>query len=140
MDFIPIVLAYLEWDGRVLLTRRPAGVPQGGRWEFPGGKVEAGEAFPAALKRELREEVGIAATVEEEIAVTRFRYPDYGVELHLFRVTLAAGEPTGGRVADARWVPVAELGAYEFPPANAALLAAVGRREGRERHPSCPEE
>lgn len=120
--YTPIVLGYIEQNGAVLLSRRPAGAPQGGRWEFPGGKVEPGEELPAALRRELREEIGVEVKVGEEMAVTRYDYPDRGVELHLFRCTLIAGEPAPVGVAAVRWVPYGELARVDFPPANAALL------------------
>ena len=66
----PVVLAYLERDGAILLSHRPWHVHQGGRWEFPGGKVEPGESFRAALRRELWEEVGIMVEVGEETGKT----------------------------------------------------------------------
>jgi mutator protein MutT len=145
-ECIAIALAYLTRAGQVLLTRRPPGVHQELCWEFPGGKLEAGEEFPDALQRELREEVGVSAAVGEEIAVTRYAYPDRCVELHLFQCTLVEGEPVPRQVFAVRWVPVEQLSAYEFPPANAALLAALGSRElpGKASPPegesSCPKE
>ena len=120
-----IVLGYLERDGAVLVSRRPSGVHQAGCWEFPGGKVEAGESLNDALRRELREELGITAAVGEELAVVRYRYPEISVELHLFRCTLISGEPAPHQVAAVRWVPVTELADIAFPPANAALLARL---------------
>jgi len=97
-----------------------------GYWEFPGGKVEAGESLPAALRRELWEEIGVQATVGRELAVTRYAYPKFSVELHLFQCRLMEGEPVPKQVAEIRWVPVAALPQYQFPAANAALLAALG--------------
>ena len=125
--YTPIVLGYIERDGAVLLSRRPEEAHQGGRWEFPGGKVEPGEELPAALRRELREEVGVEVEVGEEMAVTRYNYPDRGVELHLFYCTLIAGEPAPTGVAAVRWTPREELARVNFPPANAALLQELAR-------------
>jgi 8-oxo-dGTP diphosphatase len=136
---LPIVLAFIVRDGRVLLTRRPVGVHQGGRWEFPGGKVAAGETFVAALQRELSEETGVEIAVGTELAATRYAYPDREVELHLFACTLVAGEPEPRQVDAVRWVPMAALATYDFPPANAALLAHVGR-ENFGGSASCPKE
>lgn len=129
-DCVPIVLAYIEQAGQVLLTRRPAGVPQAGRWEFPGGKMEAGEGFADALQREIREEIGVTVVVGAEIAATCHAYPDQCVALHLFRCRLVAGIPSPCQVADVRWVPRSALKDYDFPPANAALLAALRANEG----------
>lgn len=121
-----IVLGLLERDGAVLLSRRPPYVPQGGRWEFPGGKVEAGEDYPTALQREMQEEIGVTITVGEELATTSYRYPEIEVELHLFQCALVEGEPHPCEVAEVRWVAKRDLPTYAFPPANAALLAALG--------------
>ena len=123
--YTPIVLGYIERGGAVLLARRPAGAHQAGRWEFPGGKVEPGETMTAALRRECREELGIAVDVGEEIAQARYCYPDRCVALHLFRCRLPAGEPVPRQVAEVRWTPVGELPQIDFPPANAALLAQL---------------
>lgn len=80
-------------DGRVLLAQRPAGKAYAGYWEFPGGKVEAGEALDAALARELHEELGI--TIEAPCRwITRvFEYPHATVRLNFFRVFAWQGEP-----------------------------------------------
>lgn len=125
MSVIRVVLAWLVRDGRVLLTRRPPGTPLAGLWEFPGGKVEAGETPQAALIRELEEEIGVTVTVGAEIACTQFAYPDRTVELHLYRCTLETGEPRPCQVAAARWVSLTELRDCPMPPANSALLNAL---------------
>lgn len=123
-ECILIVLGYLERAGQVLITRRALGTPQGGRWEFPGGKVEVDESLPAALQRELWEEIGVRASIGDELAMTRYRYPDICVELHLFRCT-TSDAPSSLQVSELRWAPIAELADIDFPPANGALLAAL---------------
>lgn len=137
---ITVVLAYIERDGSVLLTRRPPGVHQAGRWEFPGGKVETDESFSTALQRELCEEIGVTVAINDALTVTRYRYPDRTVELHLFRCDIRSGEPVARQVAEIRWVPKCRLCAYNFPPANAALLRALDLPEQTEGEPSCQKE
>jgi 8-oxo-dGTP diphosphatase len=116
----------LVWkDGRLLIARRPEGVHLGGMWEFPGGKVEAGETPETGLLRELREELGVEATVIGRRAVLEFTYPDRSVRLHPLDCRWLSGEARPAGCEDPRWVAPIELSAYEFPPANASLLAEL---------------
>ena len=82
-------------DGRVLLAQRPPGKHYAGYWEFPGGKLEAGEEPADALARELREELGIAVTRAAPWITQEFVYPHAHVELHFFRVFGYTGNPVG---------------------------------------------
>ena len=87
-----VVAAVIERNGKVLVSlRRPKG-ERASLWEFPGGKVEAGEGERAALARELREELGVRASIGEEYARVEHIYPDLQVELALYRCALHAGE------------------------------------------------
>jgi 8-oxo-dGTP diphosphatase len=116
----------LVWKvGRLLIARRPAGVHLGGMWEFPGGKMETGETPEAGLLRELREELGVEATVIGRRAVLEFTYPERTVRLHPLDCCWLSGEPVPAGCEDPRWVAPTELSAYEFPPANAPLLAEL---------------
>lgn len=126
-NVVPVVLAFIEDRGLVLITRRPAGTHLAGYWEFPGGKVREGESFPAALYREICEEIGVSIAVHDELASTQYQYPDCRVELHLFRCKLLRGEPKALQVAEFRWVPVDSLGDYTFPPANTALFSVLAQ-------------
>lgn len=101
------VAAAVVWDGdRLLLTQRPPGGPLGLQWEFPGGKLEPGESVEEALGRELEEELGVAATPHETLAVERFEYPHgLAVELTFVRCTLASPSLTPSAAVHAlRWV------------------------------------
>ena len=80
-------------DGAFLLARRPAGKVYAGYWEFPGGKLEAGEAPERALARELHEELGIDACTAYPWVTRVFAYPHATVRLNFFRVTAWKGEP-----------------------------------------------
>lgn len=104
-----------------LVTRRQPGVHLAGMWEFPGGKVDPGETHDAALRRELREELGVEAEVGERVYHTRHAYPDRTVELHFYRCSLK-GVPRPLLGQEMRWVPRAELRALGFPPADTELI------------------
>jgi len=80
-----VVAAFLrDSQGRILLARRPPGKVRAGLWEFPGGKVHAGESPEEALRRELREELGLEARIGRELARLTHTYPDLTIELLLF--------------------------------------------------------
>jgi 8-oxo-dGTP diphosphatase len=80
-------------DGAFLLARRPAGKVYAGYWEFPGGKIEAGEPAAEALARELREELGIEPRTAYPWLTREYVYPHAAVRLHFFRVTACHGDP-----------------------------------------------
>jgi 8-oxo-dGTP diphosphatase len=126
----PLVLvaaAVIERDGRVLLTRRQAGVHLAGQWEFPGGKCDPGETLPACLARELREELDVEATVGEELFFATHDYPDRRVEIHFLRCQLqGSAAPQLGQ--EMRWVARHELSTLEFPPADAELVRRLAGR------------
>ena len=112
----------IERDGEILITRRRPGAHLAGLWEFPGGKRQPGEDLDQALRREIAEELGISARVEDKIETIDWAYEDTRVRLHFFRCT-ALGEPRPLEGQEMAWVSRADLGRYEFPPADAALLA-----------------
>ena len=121
MNTTVVTAAVVERDGCFLVTRRPEGTHLGGYWEFPGGKCEPGETFAACLARELAEELGVAASVGEELLTTTHAYPDRSVELHFLRCSLR-GTPVPQDGQEMRWVPRAELARLQFPPADDELI------------------
>jgi 8-oxo-dGTP diphosphatase len=125
MKRIHVVAAVIEHDGRVLIARRPEHVHQGGKWEFPGGKVEPVESPLEALGRELREELGIEVSAAQPLITIAHNYPDKHVLLDVWRVSAFEGKPYGVEGQEVRWVPHSELSAYEFPAANAAIVTAA---------------
>ena len=105
--------------GRVLAARRerPAG------WELPGGKVEAGETEPAALVRELREELGVSVEVGERIGPDVPIGPDFLLRAWTAKVT--DGEPTALEHAELRWLPEHELDSVSWLPADRPVITAL---------------
>lgn len=113
-------------DGRVLLARRPEGKAYAGFWEFPGGKIEDGEAPVAALRRELHEEVGIDAGRTYPWITLRHAYPEKSVRLHFYRVADWQGEPHGREAQELSWQDPAALAVAPLLPANQPVLRALG--------------
>lgn len=120
-----VVAAVIEQDDRFLLTRRQAGVHLAGMWEFPGGKIDADETHPAALARELREELDVDVEIGELIFETTHTYPERNVALFFYRCRLkGAPRPLLGQ--EMRWVARNDLAALPFPPADAELITLLG--------------
>ncbi|MEH6585380.1 MAG: 8-oxo-dGTP diphosphatase MutT [Halioglobus sp.] len=115
----------LDAEQNILLTRRHDHLHQGGLWEFPGGKVEAGESVSTALERELREELGITPKKTSPLIEIHHDYGDKSVLLDVHVVWAFSGEPRALEDQPMVWVPVAELGEYAFPEANEAIVKAI---------------
>ncbi len=111
--------------GAVLLSQRSDHVHQGGRWEFPGGKVEADESVEAALRRELREELGIVVQAAEPLLQVHHAYPDKTVLLDVWRVTAYHGEPQGREGQPLAWVPPTAMAGRVFPAADEPIIARL---------------
>lgn len=119
--------ALVDGDGRVLIARRPAGKAMAGLWEFPGGKLHAGETPEAALIRELHEELGIDTRQSclAPIAFTSHAYEDFHLLMPLYVCRVWHGRPKA-RVHDAlAWVRPARMVDYAMPPADAPLIGQL---------------
>ena len=114
--------------GRYLITQRRRGSHLAGLWEFPGGKLEAGESPAIALRRELTEELGATFHVGKLVETVRWEYPDRMVVLHFHdcRVESGAIEPREGQAM--AWVEPERLAAYDFPPADRTLIERLAAR------------
>ena len=110
----------------ILVTRRPDRPGKPGQWEFPGGKVEAGEGEPEALRRELQEELGCDAEVGRLLLRHAHRYPDLEVDLAFYACALR-GEPRPLGVAELRWARIGTLASYDFLEADLAVLPELER-------------
>jgi 8-oxo-dGTP diphosphatase len=116
--------------GRVLIGRRPEGKPMAGFWEFPGGKLDAGEDAVQALERELSEELGIGLEQARPLITLRNDYPDRTVVLEVFIVDSYKGEPAALEGQALRWVRTAELSRQQLLPADAPIVDAIMAYEG----------
>jgi 8-oxo-dGTP diphosphatase len=115
----------IDPDGRILLSPRPAGKSMAGLWEFPGGKIEAGERPEQSLIRELKEELGIAVK-EECLAPLTFAshlYPDFHLLMPLYVCRRWEGIVTAQEQQKLKWVRPAELKNYPMPPADEPLIS-----------------
>jgi 8-oxo-dGTP diphosphatase len=119
-----VTAAVIERDGDFLLTRRLAGTHLEGRWEFPGGKCEPGEAHAAALTRELLEELDVAIEVGPLILSTTHAYPEKTVSLYFYAARLL-GTPVPQLGQEMRWVAREQLHLLDLPEADAALIALL---------------
>jgi 8-oxo-dGTP diphosphatase len=115
---------------RILVAQRAQNAHQGGRWEFPGGKVEDGETVRRALARELLEELAIDIQHCEPLLTIEHDYTDKSVLLDVWWIAAFDGEPRGCEGQPLRWVDVSELGGLEFPEANVPIVAAISKKLG----------
>ena len=115
----------LDQNRNILLTRRAADSHQGGLWEFPGGKVEAGESLELALGRELREELGITIGRTSALLEITHDYGDKAVLLDVHMVWDFTGEAQGLEGQPLAWVAPRELAQYPLPAANVPIVGAV---------------
>lgn len=120
------VVAAVIYNSRqqILLAQRPLHKHQGGKWEFPGGKVEPHELATTALKRELWEELGIEADLAtmRPLIEIKHSYPDKNICLDVWTVYQFQHEPIGRERQVIAWFELAELANLEFPAANQSIL------------------
>jgi 8-oxo-dGTP diphosphatase len=118
------VVAALIWkNGKILICQRTRHQPMPLKWEFPGGKIEEGEQPRDALRRELDEELGIAAVVGDEVARIRHEYPGgSAVELRFYDVHDYSGELENRIFRDVVWADPAKLPTYDFLEADLELV------------------
>lgn len=124
MKTIDVVAAIIEKNGKILLAQRDASSDQAGLWEFPGGKVEAGESQPQALARELDEELGIIASVGNYVASNQWQQSERIIRLHAWRIEAYSGELQNRCHSDFVWVTPEQAFGYPLAPADVPLLDA----------------
>ncbi len=111
--------------GRILLSQRLPGKHLAGSWEFPGGKLESGEAAADGLRRELAEELGIVVEICRPLLSLTHHYPEKCVRLRLLEVPSWAGQPTGREGQSLRWVTLDEASRLAMPAADRPILKAL---------------
>jgi 8-oxo-dGTP diphosphatase len=124
---VPVVCAIIVRDEFIMLAQRPPDKKLGGLWEFPGGKVEAGESAEEALHRELQEELGCTVRITQTLAPFGHAYEWGSIELIPFVCELAEGspEPHAHEHTALVWVEREELSAYELAPADVPLVGVL---------------
>ena len=124
MRDIVVSAAVIERDDAFLLTRRATDAHLGGRWEFPGGKVEPGETLADTLVREIGEELGCGVEVGALLLTTRHAYPEVHVELHFFAARLTES-PVPQQGQEMRWIARGDLESLHLPEADADLVSLL---------------
>lgn len=128
MNEIEVVGAVIVTDGLVLAARRSESMSLPGYWEFPGGKVEAGEPPQVALVREISEELHCAVEAGPMITTTRHSYEFGVVHLTTFWASLLGGVPTASEHSELRWCEPSELGRLDWAPADRPAVERVQRQ------------
>ena len=125
---IAVVAALAAKEGRLLIAQRPMGRHMGGKWEFPGGKLEKGENAAEALRRELKEELGLSGVmVLDELWRSFYKTPGRIIELIFLRCRLAPGaEPSPREGQSIKWVLRGAVRSEPLPPADYEVAEWLG--------------
>jgi len=131
------ILRREEADGpRILITRRREGDSLAGYWEFPGGKLEVGETYPQALRRELIEEIGVETLIGGLYYTLSQDYPKKILHIRFYEAHITGGTLAAREVAEWQWVRPQELANFRFPPADRPLIKKLQFSKNREREQS----
>ena len=124
MKRIEVVAAVIVRDGEVLATRRGYGEWQGW-WEFPGGKMEAGESPQDALRREIREELDAEIEVGQLLETVEWDYPSFHLTMHCFICSLVSGSMNLNEHEAAAWLTKENIGSVKWLPADEGLIGRI---------------
>jgi 8-oxo-dGTP diphosphatase len=124
---LKVVAAVIERQGELLVSLRHPKGTRPSQWEFPGGKVEPGESEAQALVREIREELGVKASVGTLVRRIVHPYGDLDVEIAFFRTDIVEGDPRPLSMAELRWVPRAELVTLDFLEADLEFVSDLAK-------------
>ncbi len=112
-------------SGQILIDRRKTSGTMGGLWEFPGGKIEAGETVAECIIREIREELAIEIAVGAHLIAIEHTYPNFQLTAIVHHCQHISGIPQPIESEEVRWVNVGDLSQYQFPAANEAIIRAI---------------
>ena len=126
MKKIEVVSAILHRDGAYFATQRGYGEFEG-MWEFPGGKIESGESREVALKREIREELGVDITIDKFLCTTDYNYPSFHLTMHCYLCSVKSGEIELREHKSARWLTTKTLDSVEWLPADKYIIDELKR-------------
>lgn len=129
MGVVRVAAGVLVRGDRLLVCQRRPTDRHPGKWEFPGGKIEAGETAAQCIRRELREELGIVAIPGRELWTTRHAYADLEVELVFLSIAAIVGEPQNLCFAEIRWVERRELSSIDMLDADRDFVDRLSRGE-----------
>ena len=123
--WVPVVAAIMKRQGKVLVGQRPDSGALARTWEFPGGKIELGESPEEALRRELKEELGVDAEIGKLVFVATHTYGKTGILFLFYEVKFWKGQAKTQQHLDLRWVTPKELKELELPEANRKFLKQI---------------
>lgn len=121
---IEVVAAVIHKDGRILATQRGYGEFKD-KWEFPGGKMEAGESREEALRREIREELDAEIHIDNFLCTVEYDYPSFHLTMHCYLCTVASGELTLKEHESAGWLSAGALESVDWLPADLQILPLI---------------
>jgi A/G-specific adenine glycosylase len=127
-----VVAGLVRKRGRLLIDRRPDEGLLGGLWELPGGKVRRGESHRAALRREVREELGIEVEPEGKLTTVRHAYSHFRITLHAYHCRHVRGRARPIACTDCKWIWPSRIERYAFPAANRKVFAALRAERAKE--------
>lgn len=119
---LEVTAAVIRQNGKILICQRPANKNCALLWEFPGGKIEAGETGEQCVVRECQEELDVTLSVERELTDVVYKYPDCTIHLHFYLCDIIAGTPEKKEHNAIAWIAPDEVARYEFCPADKMML------------------
>ena len=128
MKTLEVTAAIICNNGQILVCQRPVHKNCGLLWEFPGGKIEAGETGEQCIVRECQEELGITLSVDQKLTDITYEYTDRVVHLHFFLCNIVSGVPEKKEHNAFAWIRPNELEQYELCPADARMIEKMGIR------------